>query len=168
MAWEPPSASEAARARRGGAAGGAGGRARTRRCAIALVEALGKVGGRAGGDAIAALLDGEERVRAAVAAGDAGQEPGRTLDGRRARELRGAAAATGMREVRWAAALALLRLRDPASRAALRGCTRDAAVHVRATCAKALADVGDEHDADVLAPLADDADDAWRRRRRGR
>jgi cyclophilin family peptidyl-prolyl cis-trans isomerase/HEAT repeat protein len=59
---------------------------------------------------------------------------------------------------RWAAALALLRIHDPLSRPALRACTRDQAVHVRATCAKALGELGKREDAEALAPLLDDGD----------
>src|SRR6185312_16189794 len=65
----------------------------------------------------------------------------------------------GLGKVGGRAALAPLRYRDPASHAALRGCAGDAAVHVRATCAKALADVGGDEDAAALAPLFADRDD---------
>ncbi len=124
-----------------------------------IVEALGKVGGPASVTLLAAVLDGRERVRAALAlaALARSKEAKVTVDtatrGKLEKQLGDKDA-----QARWAAALALLRVHDPASRVALRGCTKDAAVHVRATCAKALADVGGEEDVAALAPLVEDAD----------
>ena len=59
---------------------------------------------------------------------------------------------------RWAAALALLRLKDASTHAALHGCLGDADAVVSATCAKALADVGGNADATALAALVAAAD----------
>ena len=154
MAWEPVGEEARARAETALLAALAGEKDAAVR--DRLVEALGKVGKAPAATAIVALLDGKERVRAAVAAATLAKS--KVPLGAGAREKLEALLGDKDAQARAAAALALLRLRDPASHAALRGCTRDAAVHVRATCAKALADVGDEHDADVLAPLTDDAD----------
>ena len=154
MAWEPPADAVKARAEAVLVAALAAEKDATVR--DRLVEALGKVGGRAAVPVLGALLDGKERVRAAVAlAALAKSKVPVDAATRAALEKR-----LGDRDAqaRWAAALALLRVHDPASHAALRACAKDAAVHVRATCAKALADVGGEEDAAVLAPLLDDSD----------
>ena len=121
-----------------------------------IVEALGKVGGKAAATVLAAALDGKERVRAAVALAALAKNKV-ALDGATRAKLERQLADKDA-QARWAAALALLRMRDPASRAALRGCTKDPAANVRATCAKALADVGGEEDVGALVPLVGDGD----------
>ena len=127
-----------------------------RRCATAR---RGARQGRRGG-AAKVLLPRPRRQRArARGAGDARAlraKSRRSLfrrDG--ARGSRSCSATSDARGARGGGAGAVAH-RDAASRTALRGCTKDAAVHVRATCAKALADVGNDEDADVLAPLVDD------------
>jgi len=155
MAWEPPSEAVRARAEAALVDALAGEKDATVRDRI--VEGLGKVGGRAALAPLRGALDGAERTRAAVALAELAKNRALTDGAARARleQLLG----DGNAETRWAAALALLRYRDPASHAALRGCAGDAAVHVRATCAKALADVGGDEDAAALAPLLADRDD---------
>ncbi|HEY2748978.1 MAG TPA: peptidylprolyl isomerase [Polyangia bacterium] len=121
-----------------------------------IVEALGKVGGTKAAAVLAAALDGKERVRAAVALAALAKNKV-ALDGATRGKLEKLLADKDA-QARWAAALALVRMRDPASRPALRGCTKDSAANVRAACAKALADVGGQDDALALAPLLDDGD----------
>jgi cyclophilin family peptidyl-prolyl cis-trans isomerase len=153
-AWEPPSDETRARAEAALVAAlavekDAGARDR-------IVEALGKVGGPTALGALTAALGGKERTRAAVALATLAKNRALSDDDERGKleALLGDRAA----ETRWAAALALSRIRAPASRAKLRACTKDAAAQVRAICAKALAEIGRDEDADVLAPLVDDSD----------
>ena len=154
MAWEPPADETKLRAE----TVLVGALAVEKEAAVRdrIVEALGKVGGRPAVAKLAAALDGAERVRAAVALAALAKSkvPVDAATRGKLEKLLGDRDA----QARWAAALALLRVRDAASRAALRGCLKDAAVHVRATCAKALADVGGEEDVAALAPLLDDSD----------
>ncbi len=121
-----------------------------------LVEALGKVGGAAALPRLTAALDGPERIRAALALAalaKSGQHVAAATTARLQARL-----VDGDASMRWAAALALLRLKDPSTRAALHGCLRDADAVVSATCAKALADVGGDEDAAALAALVGAAD----------
>ncbi|MGZ3427941.1 MAG: peptidylprolyl isomerase [Polyangia bacterium] len=155
MAWEPPSPPDRSRAElallqrlpreQDGAV-------RDR-----IYEALGKVGGVASIATLTVDLEGAQRARVALAL--AALAKNRSLTDDKARiELEGLLADRAA-ETRWAAALALLRYKSPASRGALRGCLKDPAVHVRATCAKALADIGSDEDAAAVTPLVDDPDD---------
>lgn len=121
-----------------------------------IVEALGKVGGQGSLARLAAALDGAERVRAAVALA-ALAKGGVHVDEPAAAKLR-ARLVDGDGPMRWAAALALLRLKDAAGRAALHSCLADADPVVSATCAKALADVGTDEDVTALAQLVGAAD----------
>src|SRR4051812_36949330 len=154
MAWEPPSDESKARAETALVAAVAVEKDATVRDRI--VEALGKVGGRAAVEKLTAALVGGERARAALALAALAKSkvPVDAAARGKLEKLLGDRDA----QARWAAALALLRIHDPASRAALRGCAKDRAVHVRATCAKALADVGSDEDVDALRPLLGDAD----------
>ena len=154
LAWEPPSDETRGRAEAALIAAFATEKDPTVRDRI--VEALGKVGGRAALAPLTGALDGKERARAAVAL--AALAKNRALSDESARAKLEALLADRAAETRWAAALALSRMHAPASRAALHGCTKDAAATVRAICAKALAEVGGDEDAPVLAPLLDDAD----------
>lgn len=155
MAWEP--VGDAARGRAEAALVAALASERDVTVRDRIVEALGKVGGRAAASTLMAALDGKERVRAAVALAALAKAKV-PLDGATRGKLEKQLGDKDA-QARWAAALALLRLRDPASRAALHACTKDSALHVRATCAKALADVGGEDDADALAALVEDKDE---------
>ena len=154
MAWEPPAEAERARAEATLLAA----LAREQRAEVRdrIVEALGKVGGRAALAALTPLLDGAERARAAIALATLAKNRNVTDPVTRARleKLLG----DGDAEARYGAALALLRYKDAASGAALLAALADPAVHVRATAAKALAEVGGGKDAPSLAPLLDDGD----------
>jgi HEAT repeat protein len=154
VAWEPPS--DATRAEAEAALVEALAKEKDAGVRDRVIEALGKIGGTASLQPLRAALETSERARAALAL--AALAKNRALTDGAARVRLEALFADRAAETRWAAALALLRYHAPESRAALRGCTRDPAVHVRATCAKALADVGHDEDADVLAPLAGDGD----------
>jgi cyclophilin family peptidyl-prolyl cis-trans isomerase len=116
-----------------------------------IVESLGKVGGRASLARLTAALDGPERLRAALALA-ALAKSGRHVEAAAAERLR-KRLVDGDAATRWAAALALLRLKDAGGRAALRACLGDADAVVSATCAKALADVGGDEDVTALAAL---------------
>ncbi|HWE27752.1 MAG TPA: peptidylprolyl isomerase [Polyangia bacterium] len=154
VAWEPPS--DETRARAEAALVEATAKESDAAVRERVLEALGKIGGRASLAPLRAALDGGARVRAAVALAMLAKN--RALTDAAARARLETMLSDRNAEARGAAALALLRYHDPASRAALRGCTKDVAVHVRATCAKALADVGRDDDAEVLAPIASDAE----------
>jgi cyclophilin family peptidyl-prolyl cis-trans isomerase/HEAT repeat protein len=155
VAWEPPpqpnrSAAELALLR--ALARDQDGAVRDR-----IIEALGKVGGAVSVAMLAVDLEGPERARAALALAALAKNRSLTDDKARAK-LEGMLADPGA-ETRWAAALALLRYKNPASRGALLGCLKDPAVHVRGTCAKALGDIGNGADAAAVAPLVEDPDD---------
>jgi cyclophilin family peptidyl-prolyl cis-trans isomerase len=154
VAWEPPGEPERARAEVTLLAA----LAREQRAEVRdrIVEALGKVGGKAALAALGPLLDGAERARATIALATLAKNRNVSDTATRLRleKLLGDSDA----EVRYGAALALLRYKDPESRAALARTLADPAVHVRATAAKALADVGRGEDAPSLAPLLADGD----------
>jgi cyclophilin family peptidyl-prolyl cis-trans isomerase len=154
VAWEPPS--DETRRAAGAALLATWPAERDPAVRDRLIEALGKVGGPASLARLTAALDGAERVRAALALA-ALAKGGLHVDEPAAAKLR-ARLADGDSATRWAAALALLRLKDAAGRAALHGCLADSDPVVSATCAKALADVGSEEDLTALAQLVGAAD----------
>jgi len=110
MAWEPPS--DATRASAESALLEALGKEKDATVRDRLVEALGKVGTVASLPPLRAALDGNERARAALAL--AALAKNRTLTDGAARAKLETLLGDRAAEVRWAAALALLRYHDPA------------------------------------------------------
>jgi cyclophilin family peptidyl-prolyl cis-trans isomerase len=122
-----------------------------------IVEALGKVGGERALATLDHVLDGDLRARGAIALAALAKKGLHVPAATRLKleaQLR-----TGDAAARHGAALALWRMRDPASRAALLAGLGDRAVHVRGACAQALGEIGGDAEVGALARLVDGDND---------
>jgi cyclophilin family peptidyl-prolyl cis-trans isomerase/HEAT repeat protein len=126
---------------------------------LALLEALGRLGGAGSVERLGARveLSGEVQARAVLSLGVAAKSgtpiPPRTFTALTGLLKRDLPVAT-----RYGAAFALMQSKNPLARATLLAGTGDDASEVRALCAKGLGEVGTDVDAVTLKKLIDDPD----------